>query len=65
MSISALWTQMSIKVIPQAQGGIADGIAIGYPKMHIPKGETDGTTYIQSAVIIYSKHDDILPVMPV
>lgn len=43
---------MCMKVIPWAQAGIADGSAIGYPKMHIPRGKTDGTTYIQSAVIV-------------
>lgn len=41
---------MCINVIPWAQAGIADQSAIVYPKMHIPKGETEGTTGIQSAV---------------
>lgn len=49
--ISALWTQMCMKAIPWAQAEIADGSAIGYPKMHSPKGEADGTTYIQLTAV--------------
>lgn len=43
---------MCRKVIPWAQAGIAGGSAIGYAKMHIPREKTDGTMYIQPAVIV-------------
>lgn len=39
-----------------------NGSAIGGPKMCVPKGETDGTTYVWSAVTAYLEPDGISPV---
>lgn len=39
-----------------------NGSTIGDPKMCIPERETDGTTYVWSAVTAFLEHDGISPV---